>query len=277
MLEQIESRTPSARVADPGNLARGLAVQIRCVSAIVVRDIMMRYGRNNIGFLWFILEPMILCILVMALFSVIEPKGSQRNLTVVQFYFTGYMPLTLWRHMSTCCIKPSRQSAGLLWHRNISLLDTLIGRLVMEFLGTTAAVMVIYLALLTAGLVQPPAYPGLVMVGWLEMAFLSLAVAVLIAGLTEWSETAERFIQPVQYIMMPISGYLFMVDWLPTPLQRIALWHPLVSIFEMYRGGFFGENLKTYYYLWYPPLCSLIILTYGLWLLERMRDKMHFS
>ena len=258
------------------DFAHALTVQIRCVSAIIVRDIMMRYGRSNIGFLWFILEPMILCSLVLVLWGTLDPAYNH-GIGVVSFVFTGYMPLTLWRHMSSSCVNTSRRSSGLLWHRNITLLDVIVGRMTMEFLGTTAALFIIYLALVTAGFVEAPADPGLALLGWLEMALFSASAGIMIAALTEWSETAERFVQPVQYILIPISGYFIMVDWLPTYAQSIILWNPLVHIYEMYRAGFFGESIKTHYEVWYPALVSLIFLFIGLWWLEKLRDKMHFS
>ena len=258
------------------DFSRAVSVQLRCLNAIIIRDIMARYGRSNIGFLWFILEPMLLCSLVMVLWGIIDPAYNH-GIGIVSFVFTGYMPLTLWRHMSTSCLKPSHRSAGLLWHRNITILDVIVGRLVMEFLGTTAALIIIYIILLTAGAVDPPVNPGLALMGWLEMAFFAVGAAVLVASLTEWSDTAERFIQPVQYILVPISGYLFMVDWLPTYAQKIILWNPLSNIYEMYRAGFFGERIATHYTLWYPALVGLIFLYIGLAWMEKLRDKMHFS
>lgn len=34
-----------------------LTIQKRVISAVLLREIIIRYGRNNIGFLWFALEP----------------------------------------------------------------------------------------------------------------------------------------------------------------------------------------------------------------------------
>jgi hypothetical protein len=39
---------------------KGLKVQARVLNALMIRELMMRYGRGNIGFLWLIVEPMIL-------------------------------------------------------------------------------------------------------------------------------------------------------------------------------------------------------------------------
>ena len=52
-----------------GAVFKGWKVQARVITALMLRDAMMRYGRENIGFVWVILEPMLLCTGVMILWS----------------------------------------------------------------------------------------------------------------------------------------------------------------------------------------------------------------
>jgi capsular polysaccharide transport system permease protein len=78
----------------------GLKVQARCLHALMIREMMMRYGRDNLGFLWVFLEPMLLCVGVMLLWTLIHAP-FEHGLTVVALVLTGYMPLTLWRHTTT--------------------------------------------------------------------------------------------------------------------------------------------------------------------------------
>ncbi len=53
------------RTSAVGELCAGLRVQCRVIVALVIRDMMMRHGRANVGFLWVILEPMILTAAIM--------------------------------------------------------------------------------------------------------------------------------------------------------------------------------------------------------------------
>ena len=76
-----------------------LLTKLRVLEALAVRDMMRRYGRGNLGFLWVLLEPMILTVGVMLIWSV--AKGEQEHgIEIIAFVLTGYMPLTLWRHMT---------------------------------------------------------------------------------------------------------------------------------------------------------------------------------
>ena len=72
---------------------RSLAIQARTMNALAVRFMVTRYGRENVGFLWVILEPMILCVGVMVIWSFL--KGSiEHGVQIVAFAFSSYMPLT---------------------------------------------------------------------------------------------------------------------------------------------------------------------------------------
>ena len=192
----------------------GLSVQLRVIHALIVRDMMLRYGRANVGFLWVVLEPMLLTTGVLFLWSAL--KGPyEHGVQVISLVMTGYMPLTLWRHMTGAGVFAFRRNMGLLYHRHISLFDAFFARMILEFAGTTTALLTVYLVLLATGLIAPFHDPGIAIVGWISMAILSIGVAACFAVLTEYSEVTEKFIQPLQYFMLPLSGSFFMVEWLP--------------------------------------------------------------
>src|ERR1700736_5838465 len=173
---------------------RGLKVQARCLYALMIREMMMRYGRDNLGFLWVFIEPMLLCVGVMLLWTFIHAP-AQHGITVVALVLTGYMPLTLWRHMTNnAAVLPFRRSVSLLYHRHVSLLDVFFTRIFLEFAGSTTAFALVAGTLIAANLVEPPHDIGLVVGGWLLMGLLSGGFALQTTILTESSDLSERFI-----------------------------------------------------------------------------------
>lgn len=265
---------PNSDSAVASPVRQGLSVQMRCISALMVRDMMMRYGRANIGFLWIILEPLLLTAGVMLVWSFIK-SGDQHGIGLLTLVLTGYMPLTLWRHMTSAGVHSFRRSLGLLYHRHISLIDSLFARMILEFAGTTAALFTVYGVLALAGAVEPLREPSLALMGWLSMGLLSLAVGLVFAIVTEYSETAERFVQPIQYIMLPLSGAFFMVEWLPKAAQDFALYNPTVHCYEMFRAGFLGDSVTTHFTPWYPAAFALVLIFWGLASLDSVRDRLH--
>lgn len=257
-------------------LAKGWAIQIRNIRAIALRDLMMRYGRDNIGFVWVVLEPMILTAGVMGIWTLLN--GSHRSgIRIVEFVLTGYMPLTLWRHLSNNMISVFRRSNSLLFHRSVTLLDISLARLLLEFLGTTTALVVVWAVLNALGLAGEPAQLGLLVTGWLMMALVAGGVGLIIAAASEYSDTTERFIQPLQYLLIPISGAFSLVEWLPAWAQRAILFNPTVHCYEVFRAGFFGPSVATHYSFSYFFLCALPICFIGLVGLEWSRDRVQLN
>lgn len=258
------------------SLLEGAAIQFRSIRALAIRDLMMRYGRDNIGFVWVILEPLLLAVGVMIVWS-LTMGSSKHGIPLVEFVLTGYLPLTLWRHMTNSPNSIFRRSVPLLYHRTISLFDIFVARQAVEFLGTSAAFLVVWGGLYTAGIVSGIARLDLLMLGWFMMTWLALGVGAIIAVVTERSETAERLIQPVQYLILPISGFMFMVDWLPYWAQRIVLLNPMVHCYEMFRAGYFGDAQPTHFDFPYFSIFALAILFIGALSIAKVRALVRLS
>lgn len=264
---------PSAR---PPSFLTSLRVQVRVLSAVMIRDLVTRYGRENFGFLWAVLEPLILTVGVMVLWSAIKPP-YQNGIKIVSFVLTGYMLLTLWRHMTDCNTRAIRRNVGLLYHRNVTLFDAVFSRFAIEFLGSTTALVFVSAVLITAGLVEPIHDYGLVLFSWFTMGALATGIGLIIAAGSEYSEVVERLVQPVQYFLLPISGCFFMADWLPYEAQRLVLYVPMLHIYEMLRAGYFGPGVQTHFDPSYPLIWALLTISIGGWMLAKVKSRVGLS
>lgn len=255
------------------SLLSGWKTQRRSIGALFVRDLMMRYGREYLGFAWVILEPMILTVGVLFLWSLL--KGTyEHGLKIVELVLTGYMLLTLWRHLTNSMILLFRRSTALLYHRAVGLYDIFFSRVLLEFAGTTTALVVVVVFMLLIGLIDPIHDWSLVIGGWLMMAFLATGVGAVTLVATEKNEITEKFIQPIQYLLVPLSGTFFMVAWLPSSAQQLILYNPMIHCYEMLRSGFFGEAVETYYSVAYVLSWAFCLNFLGIWGMQRIRKNL---
>jgi capsular polysaccharide transport system permease protein len=261
-------------VSPPRGARVGARVQWRVVRALVIRDMMVRYGRDNIGFLWVVLEPMILTIGVTALWSAVK-SPFENGVHVISLVLSGYMPLTLWRHTSGAGVFILRRSNQILYHRRLTVWDVVLARMVTEVLGVSLAFFVVYGALFLAGVVEAAADPALMLVGWFLLAGLGVGMGLVFAGLTEYVEATERIVQPFQYMIIPLSGTFFLIDWLPKRAQDLIWYNPLVHCYEAFRAGFFGESLTTHFDVWYPAVWIVLLWAVGFKLLDAAREHIH--
>jgi capsular polysaccharide transport system permease protein len=253
---------------------RAVAGQFRVLRALVVRELMMRYGRDGGGFAWVIVEPMLLCVGVTTIWMLVKPE-FEKGVLASALVFTGYMPLTLWRHLTNPAVHLLRNNRMLFYHRAVSTLDLFWCRQILEFTATSAAFMLVYLALLGLGFVQPIHDWSLCLAAWLLMAVLACAVSMLFAVVTEVYEWAERIVQPFQYLLIPISGSFFIVEWLPQRARDLIWFNPMSHVYEMMRAGFIGPSLTTYWTWWYPLAFSTVVLCVGAFGVETARRRLH--
>ena len=249
---------------------------IRIIQALIIRDLMVRFGRRHLGFVWAVLEPMLLTAGIMLVWSLLK-EPVVHGMSMVLFVFSGYLPLTLWRHMTTASLRLFQKNIGLLYHRPIALGDILVARLALEFLSSTIALLVIYFVVVSTGVAELPKAPSLLIGGWLFMAWFAGSASILMVTWTEYWEPAEKFFQPAQYLMLPISGVFFMVDWLPTEGGKLALLNPMVNCFELFRAGIFGEAVVTHYDCWYLAAWCSGLTVFGWAAMHRIRGHIQIN
>lgn len=226
--------------------------------ALIIRDFMIRYKREGIGFGWLVIEPMILTVMVMLMWTTMY-GSSKQGVGVVPLVLTGYSFLTLWRHTVGRSIYVLKMGYDLKFHRAIQYGDIILTRYLLEFLAVQLAFWIAYIILLLVGWVKPIYDLFLIIQAWLLFGFLSMGVGIIIASATELSESVERFVTPAMYITIPLTGAFYMVSWMPYSVQSVFLWSPMIHGVEMFRAGFFGPGVPTQYsaaYLFYVALVA---------------------
>lgn len=222
----------------------------------MLREMNTRFGREGIGFVWIIAEPLAFCFGVLALWTLTKP-AYEHGIRLAPFVMTGYMCIILTRHFIQQATTALQANMGLLHHRDISPTHIFIARALLEFIGATAAFVVVYVVLLALGQVAPPHNYLLVYGGWLVLAWVSQGFALILAGLAMMFEVVERIVPVTTYIVIPLSGAFSMVAWIPGEYRDAFLLLPFAHGIEMLRAGVFGEFVKTYY----DPVYALTIGT----------------
>ena len=247
-------------------LWRSLRSQARVVRALLMREVITRYGRHNIGFLWFMLEPIIFCSGVVILWHLFR---QTMRVEITPFIVTGYSALLLWRNCSARGLRAMEPNRSLLHHRIVTVQDIFIARMTLEIAGVTAAFLLLFTTMLAFDLIDLPKDLSLLTAGWLLMAWFSACLGTILGCLSEYSEVVERIWHPASYLTLMVSGTFFLVDWLPTKLQHLVVWVPMVNPIEMMRAGYWGYSPHFHYHVWY---ISLVCLSMSLAALLLMAD-----
>ena len=249
-----------------------LARHFRIIGALMMREVITRFGREGLGFAWLIGEPLLFCFGVMGLWSLTKPD-YEHGIRLAPFVMTAYMSLILCRHLISFIAGALQANMGLLYHRRIAPLHIFTARIIMEFGGATAAFAVVYAILFVMGEVNLPYSYLLLYSGWFLLCWIAAGFALVLAGLAMRFEIFERFIGLISYLLIPLSGAFAMVAWAPPAVQKIYLLIPFVHPIEMIRAAVFGEFVETHYSFAYGLAWGTVFDIIGLALVLSSRDK----
>lgn len=252
------------------SFAAGWRIQRRVIGALMIRELVTRFGRENIGFLWMMVEPLLFAGLVGIVWRFV--KGPEEHgVSVVAFVATGYIPLTLFRHVLGRSIRLFSANGSLMYHRQVKVLDFMLVRFLIEVIGSMMAFVFIAALLFTIGEFPVPADVGVLLMGWFVYCLFTFAVCLVLAPLSEISDVLEKLVPVTTYIMIPFSGTFNMVSWLTPEAQKVMYYSPFVHAMEMIRYGVFGDRVNAVWDLSVPIGASLVLLLLGLGLCRRVR------
>ncbi len=246
--------------------------QARIVGALIIREMNTRFGRDGLGFVWVVMEPLAFCFGVLIMWSLIKPE-YEHGVRLAPFVMSGYMSLILMRHFISQFTNALQANVGLMHHRQIAPVHFYMARGSLEFLGTTAAFVVVYVILLAIGQVDPPKDYLSIYIGWMTMAWVGSGFALILAGLAMKFEMMERLIQVISYILVPASGAFMMVAWIPSAYRDTFLLLPFAHGIELIRHGIFGEFVATYYDIPYAWMVATVMNIVGLLLVASGRGE----
>lgn len=243
-------------------------IQRRVLGALLMREIITRYGRNNIGFLWLFVEPLLMTSLIVLVWKFFRGHNVS-DLNIVAFTITGYPMLMMWRNSAGRAIGSISANTSLLYHRNVRVLDTIFSRIFLEIAGATIAQIVLVMILIVIGWIEMPSDIFYMLMAWFLMALFAVGLGLVICSIAFHYEAFGKLWGTLSFIMMPLSGAFFMVNSLPHQMREYALWLPMVQGTEMFRSGYFGSSQTTYENPWYLLLCDLVLLLLGLAMVSR--------
>ena len=207
---------------------RSLVIQSRVLHALLMRELITRYGRDNLGVLWMVGEPMIFTLGVTTLWSAAGLAHGGTGIPIVAFAVTGYSSVLMWRNATSQCSAGIEQNKPLLFHRSVLIIDVFLTRIALEIVGASSSFIFLSFFFIFIGWMPVPDNLLLVLAGWFMLAWFGSSLALLVGGGTAFSPLVHRLWHPIAYLLFPLSGAAFMVEWMPKKFQDLLMYLPMV-------------------------------------------------
>ncbi|UVO52383.1 ABC transporter permease [Sphingomonas sp. SUN019] len=255
---------------------RGLPVQFRVTGALMLRELHMRYGRENIGYLWLILEPLLLAAMI-GLMHQRGPAHFGSDIKPVPLALVGYCNFMTFRGIINRAEGALEGSASLFYHRTISVFDILISRALLEVAGTFVSFVILISLAIAFGLAGLPERPLWYLLGVFLMFWQCFALSMIVCSITHENRSIGRLIHPITYIMMPLSGAFFVLSELPSEVRKVFYWVPLSHIFELLRYGWFDAANPDFIDPMYLGIWLMASTLIGLLLISVVRKRIELN
>lgn len=260
-------------MASLNSFLESLMIQKRVIGALILREVLTRYGRHNIGFLWMIIEPMLFTGGITLVYNIKHAMHGIGALSPTQLVLTGYSGILIWRNIPNRTVGSLEPNLSLLFHRMVKPLDIFLARIILEASGAGMSFIVLSLIFIATGLVDFPVDNLTVVEAWLLLVWYAAALSLLVGAWATQTELIDRVFHIFQYLMIGFSGSLFLVAWLPPAAQKVVLFLPTVHCNEMLRFGFYGPVEKFYFDVGYVVTFNMVLTLLGLSQVRYISDK----
>lgn len=263
---------PSQPAAPPFRGA--LRTQARVIGALILREMHTRFGRENVGYLWLIGEPLMLASVMALLHSTGHTQfGSDiRPMTLTVLGYTTYI---MFRGIVNRSVGALEANGPLLYHRQVTIFDVVTARALLEAAGTFLAYSVLMTLMVGFGMAQLPVRPLYLVAALVLMFWYSWAHSLIITAASFENRMAERIVAPYTYFMIPLSAAFYQVEWVPEPYRSWLVWVPLPHILELARYGQFRAADLKYFDGFYLVSACVVLTWVGLLTVRIFRPRIH--
>ena len=258
-----------SRLPDPTLRTPSVAVSaFRAISALMLREMSTRYGRTPGGYVWAILEPLGMIVILSFAFSLLARVPSIGT-SFLLFKATGFLVLQIFTVLGGQIGNALSFSKPLLRYPRVTWGDALLARFILNTL-----VVFTVTALILTGIII---FEGLdVILRWgaiLSAMGLTAALGLGVGCLNCFLFTRFPVWQQLWSIatrpLFLISGVIFLYDDMPPLAQSILWYNPILHLTGLMRMGFYPMYRPDYISLVFVGFCTLVPMALGLLLLRR--------
>ncbi|WP_240037204.1 ABC transporter permease [Leifsonia flava] len=231
------------------------------------RDLRVRYSTSALGYVWSILDPLLMSAIYWFVFTVIFERSVGAEPYIV-FLLTALLPWMWFNGTISDSTRAFLREAKLI--RSTTIPRTIwVNRIVLsKGIEFVASLPVLALFAIFSGAqvnVDLLYFPLAILL----QAVLTVGVGLIVAPLVVFFRDIERAVRLILRLLFYASPIIYGTTDLPADLQVWAAFNPLSGIFGLYRAGFFPDQLN-WFDVGISALVSVAFLVVGLLLFRRL-------
>jgi capsular polysaccharide transport system permease protein len=253
-------------------LRTSLQIMLDTIFALMMRELKTRFGAKKLGYFWAIAEPAVQASIIALLFSLIG-RSSLTGVPVALFIISGIMPFKFFSKLLPQLAGSVQANKALFTYRQVSILDPLITRLIIEVTTYIVVLCIILSGMAWIGFdVEMQDFLVFLMINLLLIS-LGLGMGILLCVASAYWEDTNKVVGLMMMPMFMISGIFFTATMIPQKYHYLLDWNPIFHVIELIRQAMFVSYTSPIGDWQYVAFCALVSNAAGLMLYQVSRQR----
>jgi homopolymeric O-antigen transport system permease protein len=242
------------------------------VLALVAREMKVRYRRSAIGFLWTMLQPLLMMLVLQMVFSAL----FRFNITNYPVY--ALAGVLFWNFFSQSIVSSMNSLRG-----NAPLLQKLpvpkavfpLATVISGVVNLLFALVPLLLLLIVTGHPLTPALFFLPISIFLAALF-TLGAGLLLSPLAVFFSDVVEMIGVILSLLMYLTPIFYPKEVVPEKIRWVVRFNPIRSILEVFRDPIYNGKVPPLSHFAVCVVIALLAFAVGSWVFRRSSDRIPF-
>lgn len=263
-----------SRLPDPALRTPSVAMSaFRAISALMLREMSTRYGRTPGGYIWAILEPLGMIVILSFAFALLA-RTPALGTSFLLFKASGFLILQIFTVLGGQIGNALSFSKPLLRYPRVTWGDALLARFILNTLVVfTVTSLILTGIIIFEGIDVIPRWGAILGAMGLAAAF-GLGVGCLNCFLFTRFPVWQHIWSIATRPLFLISGVIFLYEDMPQLAQTVLWYNPLLHMTGLMRMGFYPMYRPDYISWTFVGMCIVIPMALGLLLLHRYHREL---
>ncbi|WP_321338261.1 ABC transporter permease [uncultured Cohaesibacter sp.] len=249
-----------------------LKIQFRVIAAMVLREVHVRYGYSSIGYIWALLEPMVMIAAFSGVILLLGKKAIFGN-NASLFVALGILPFFMFRQTANQLLSAFKANQALLNYPIVKQIDTLIARYILEVLTMIlVSIIVISIFLFGFGEARPRSILDM-LIALVGLSLVAFGIGTINAVIGEFISSWNKIYSMITRPLIWISGIFYSLESIPRNILNFLVWNPIIHGVEGFRAGYYQNYRVLYLDLIYLYEVGIVLVCIGLVLERAIRLK----
>ncbi|HIJ59047.1 MAG TPA: ABC transporter permease [Nitrospirae bacterium] len=240
---------------------------------LIIRDIKVRYKRSVLGFLWVMLNPLLMMFILNIIFSELF-KFSAKNYTA--YLITGIVFWNFYSQSTSIAVSSFVNNANLIKKiylpKSLFPLSVVCSAMVNLIFSLVPLFFIIFLSKANIS----PYIVLLPVIIMLSIIFV-YGVSLIIATFMVFFHDIKQIYEVVVFALMYMTPVFYPIDIVPEKYRFIVEINPLTHFINLFRYTIYEETTLSYDKLLTVTIISLFMCLLGLVIYSRFKDKIVYE